>query len=191
MFRIQINPLGKYACRFKITRLPQKIGNGTQQRLGALKIGGISVAEINGTLVGLAADIVSAYVSNNHATPADLVDLIASVHASLTTLGAEPEAPQAAPLIPAVPIRKSVTPDAIICLEDGKPFKSLKRHLRSSYDLTPDQYRAKWGLPADYPMVAPAYAAARSALAKSMGLGRKATAVPPAKRERGSKSKTS
>lgn len=149
------------------------------------------MAELNGTLVGLAADIVSAYVSNNHATPADLVDLIASVHASLTTLGAEPEAPQAAPLIPAVPIRKSVTPDAIICLEDGKPFKSLKRHLRSSYDLTPDQYRTKWGLPADYPMVAPAYAAARSALAKSMGLGRKATAVPPAKRKRGSKSKTS
>lgn len=77
-----------------------------------------------------------------------------------------------------MPIRKSVTPEAIICLEDGRPFKSLKRHLRTSYDLSPEQYRAKWGLPSDYPMVAPAYAEARSALAKSMGLGRKRVDVP-------------
>ncbi len=135
------------------------------------------MAEINPHLVELSADIVSAYVANNSVSQADLAALIASVHSSLTKLGAEPEAPAAAVLVPAVAIRKSVTPDAIICLEDGKPFKSLKRHLSSKFRLTPEQYRAKWGLPADYPMVAPAYAEARSALAKSIGLGRKA---PPA-----------
>ena len=131
--------------------------------------------------VEMAADIVSAYVANNNVQPGDLPGLIAGVHASLSKLGVrEPEAPAAAPLVPAVSIRKSVTPEAIICLEDGKSFKSLKRHLSSKYDLTPEQYRTKWGLPADYPMVAPAYAEARSALAKSMGLGRKA-GVPAAK----------
>jgi predicted transcriptional regulator len=94
--------------------------------------------------------------------------------------------------VPAVPIRKSVTPEAIICLEDGKSFKSLKRHLSSKFDMTPEQYRTKWGLPADYPMVAPAYAEARSALAKSMGLGRKAAAMPvPAKPKRVAKVKAS
>jgi predicted transcriptional regulator len=133
----------------------------------------------NENLVELAADIVSAFVANNNVTTSDLPGVIASVYASLTKLGGEPEAPPAAPLVPAVPIRKSVTPDAIICLEDGKSFKSLKRHLSSKYGLTPEQYRTKWGLPADYPMVAPAYAEARSALAKSMGLGqqRKKTAL--------------
>ena len=133
--------------------------------------------ETSGNIVELSADIVSAYVANNNVTPADLPGLIANVFAVLKRLGSAPEAPVDAPLVPAVPIRKSVTPDAIICLEDGKPFKSLKRHLRSAYDLTPDQYRSQWGLPADYPMVAPAYAEARSALAKAMGLGRKAAAV--------------
>ena len=103
-------------------------------------------------------------------------------------LGGAPAAPAAEPLIPAVSIRKSVTPDAIICLEDGKSFKSLKRHLSSKYDLTPEQYRTKWGLPADYPMVAPAYAEARSALAKSIGLGRK-TRDAPAKAKRAAKAK--
>ncbi|WP_324132344.1 MucR family transcriptional regulator [Bosea sp. (in: a-proteobacteria)] len=142
-------------------------------------------------LIGLTADVVSAYVANNSVTPADLVDLIGNVHASLAKLGTEPEAPPAAPLVPAVPIRKSVTPEAIICLEDGKSFKSLKRHLNSKYDLTPEQYRAKWGLPADYPMVAPAYAEARSALAKSMGLGRKAGASSPVKGKRSAKAKVS
>ena len=133
----------------------------------------------NENLVELAADIVSAFVANNNVTTSDLPGVIASVYASLTKLGGEPEAPPAAPLVPAVPIRKSVTPDAIICLEDGKSFKSLKRHLSSKFGLTPEQYRTKWGLPADYPMVAPAYAEARSALAKSMGLGqqRKKTAL--------------
>jgi len=135
--------------------------------------------ENNEELLDLTTAIVAAYVTRNNVPRTELADLIASVHGSLAKLGAEPEAPAAAPLIPAVPIRKSVTPDAIICLEDGKAFKSLKRHLSSKYDLTPEQYRAKWGLPADYPMVAPAYAEARSALAKSMGLGRKA-AVPAA-----------
>ena len=135
------------------------------------------MADNNEELLDLTTSIVSAYVARNNVPRADLADLIASVHASLAKLGGEPEAPAAAPLVPAVSIRKSVTPEAIICLEDGKSFKSLKRHLSSKYDLTPEQYRTKWGLPADYPMVAPAYAEARSALAKSMGLGRKA-AVP-------------
>lgn len=133
----------------------------------------------NENLVELAADIVSAFVANNNVTTSDLPGVIASVYASLTKLGGEPEAPPAAPLVPAVPIRKSVTPDAIICLEDGQSFKSLKRHLSSKYGLTPEQYRTKWGLPADYPMVAPAYAEARSALAKSMGLGQQRRKTAP------------
>ncbi|BCG83348.1 MucR family transcriptional regulator (plasmid) [Mesorhizobium sp. 113-3-3] len=125
------------------------------------------------TLIELTADVVSAYVSNNPIPMGDLPALIGQVHAALKgTLGgvsaAKPEA-----LEPAVPIKKSVTPDYIICLDDGKKFKSLKRHLSTDYGLTPDEYRARWGLPADYPMVAPNYAAARSALAKTMGLGRK------------------
>jgi predicted transcriptional regulator len=147
------------------------------------------MSETNGNMVELAADIVSAYVANNNVTPSDLPGLIASVFVSLTKLGGEPEAPAAAPLVPAISIRKSVTPDAIICLEDGKSFKSLKRHLSSKYGLTPEQYRTKWGLPSDYPMVAPAYAEARSALAKSMGLGRKAAAAP-AKAKRAAKARS-
>ncbi|WP_027155478.1 MucR family transcriptional regulator [Mesorhizobium sp. WSM2561] len=123
-------------------------------------------------LIELTADVVSAYVSNNPVPVGELPALIDQVHAALKgTIGgplAKPEARR-----PAVPIRKSVTPDYIISLEDGKKFKSLKRHLATHYGLAPDEYRAKWGLPADYPMVAPNYAAARSALAKTMGLGRK------------------
>ncbi|KRE05988.1 hypothetical protein ASE63_06720 [Bosea sp. Root381] len=137
------------------------------------------MSENNQELVAMAAEIVSAYVANNSVQPADLATLIATVHGSLTKLG-EPAAPPAPPQIPAVPIRKSVTPDAIICLEDGKAFKSLKRHLSTAYGLTPEQYRTKWGLPADYPMVAPAYAEARSALARSMGLGQKRRKTQPA-----------
>jgi predicted transcriptional regulator len=125
----------------------------------------------NGDLIDLAADIVSAYVSNNTVPAADLPALIADVYAALQkTSGGEVEAAPE-PLKPAVPVKKSVTPDYIVCLEDGKKFKSLKRHLRTHYDLTPEEYREKWGLPADYPMVAPNYAAARSELAKKMGLG--------------------
>lgn len=146
------------------------------------------MSDTNGNMVELSADIVSAYVANNNVTPSDLPALIANVYAALTKLGEQPEAPSAAPLVPSVSIRKSVTPDAIICLEDGKSFKSLKRHLSSKYGLTPEQYRAKWGLPTDYPMVAPAYAEARSALAKSMGLGRKA-AVAPVKGKRTAKTR--
>ncbi|MER9181431.1 MucR family transcriptional regulator [Mesorhizobium sp. M0767] len=131
-------------------------------------------------LIELTADVVSAYVSNNPVPVGDLPALIGQVHAALkgTVDNVSAEMPEA--LKPAVPIRKSVTPDYIISLEDGKKFKSLKRHLSTHYGLTPDEYRAKWGLPADYPMVAPNYAAARSALAKTMGLGRKPKAPEPA-----------
>jgi predicted transcriptional regulator len=121
--------------------------------------------------IELSADIVSAYVSNNSVPAADLPSLLQSVYSALTkTAQGQQEEPKAE-LVPAVSVRKSITPDAIICLEDGKSFKSLKRHLRTTYDMTPEQYRAKWNLPADYPMVAPNYAKARSELAKTMGLG--------------------
>ncbi len=119
----------------------------------------------------LSAEIVSAYVSKNSVPAADLPSLLNSIHAALTkTAQGQKEEPKAE-LVPAVSVRKSVTPDAIICLEDGKSFKSLKRHLRTTYDMTPEQYRTKWNLPHDYPMVAPNYAKARSELAKTMGLG--------------------
>jgi predicted transcriptional regulator len=123
--------------------------------------------------IGLAAHIVSAFVSNNSVPTGELPALIGSVHAALAKVGSGQ--PDAAPvqLIPAVSIKKSISPDQIICLEDGKRFKSLKRHLRTAYGMTPDEYRAKWGLPSDYPMVAPNYAKARSELATKMGLGRK------------------
>jgi predicted transcriptional regulator len=125
-------------------------------------------------LVGLSTDIVSAYVSHNAVSPTDLPKLIADVHGALRALHSN-EAPVAVEeLKPAVPIRKSVTADFIICLEDGKKFKSLKRHLRTHYNLSPEEYREKWGLPSDYPMVAPSYSATRSKLAKDNGLGRKA-----------------
>ncbi len=121
--------------------------------------------------IELAADIVSAYVSNNSVPSGDLPSLISDVHLALTKVGnGAAEVPAEAPK-PAISVKKSITPDYIICLEDGKKFKSLKRHLRTQYDMTPEQYREKWGLPADYPMVAPNYAKARSELAKEMGLG--------------------
>jgi predicted transcriptional regulator len=121
--------------------------------------------------IELAADIVSAYVSNNSVPSGDLPSLISDVHSALLKVGGGIiEVPAEAPK-PAVPVKKSVTPDYIICLEDGKKFKSLKRHLRTQYNMTPEQYREKWGLPVDYPMVAPNYAKARSELAKEMGLG--------------------
>ena len=133
--------------------------------------------------VDLAADIVSAYVAKNAVQVADLPSLIASVHSALKQAAkGGGEQPQEK-LEPAVSIKKSVTPDYIICLDDGKHFKSLRRHLRTAYNLTPDQYRAKWNLPSDYPMVAPNYAKARSELAKTMGLGQKS----PAARKRSKK----
>jgi predicted transcriptional regulator len=131
-------------------------------------------------LLELTAHIVSAYVEKNRLPVSGLGDLIASVSASLSGLG-QPATPVAAPLVPAVNPKKSVTPDFIICLEDGKKFKSLKRHLGVHFGLTPDAYRAKWSLPSDYPMVAPNYAASRSLLAKSIGLGRKAPVKSRAK----------
>ncbi len=127
-------------------------------------------------LVGLTAEIVSAYVSNNSVTATDLPGLIGDVHQALARAsgggGAATEAAERGDFKPAVPVKKSVTDDYLICLEDGKKFKSLKRHLRTHYKLSPDQYRAKWDLPPTYPMVAPNYAAARSQLAKKMGLGK-------------------
>lgn len=138
----------------------------------------------NDEIIPLAADIVAAYVSNNTVPPAELPNLIESVQQALLKAAASGTEPPKEELKPAVPIRKSVTPDYIICLEDGKKFKSLKRHLRTHYDLSPQEYREKWGLPADYPMVAPNYAAARSALAKKMGLGQKRK-VAAAKKAKG------
>jgi len=144
-----------------------------------------AMAEGSEEFIAIAADIVSAYVSNNSVASGDLAALIANVHGSLVKLATGATEEPAEELKPAVPIKKSVTADFIICLEDGKKFKSLKRHLRTQYNMSPEDYRAKWGLPPDYPMVAPNYAAARSSLAKSMGLGqqrRKAVeaAVAPA-----------
>lgn len=124
-------------------------------------------------LVELSADIVSAYVSHNALSASDLGKLIASVHATLVGLGGAIEVEEVVELKPAVPVKKSITPEYLICLEDGKKFKSLKRHLRTEYDMSPEEYRAKWGLPPDYPMVAPTYSEARSRLAKTIGLGRK------------------
>lgn len=136
------------------------------------------MSENNEALVDLTAHIVSAFVSNNSVPMAELSALIADTHSALVDLGKELEPVKEERAPPAVPIKRSITPEFLICLEDGKKFKSLKRHLRTAYDMTPEQYRARWGLPADYPMVAPAYAEARSQLAKKMGLGRKAAPAP-------------
>ena len=121
----------------------------------------------NQEILELSADIVAAYVSHNAVPASELPSLISDVVGAISSTQNQPEAEKEAPK-PAVSIRKSITPDYLICLEDGKKFKSLKRHLRTHYDLSPEEYREKWGLPADYPMVAPSYAAARSELAKKM-----------------------
>src|SRR4051794_14743402 len=129
--------------------------------------------------IELAADLVSAFVSKNSLPAAELPALIGNIHDALAKVAnATPEQAVEAPKAPAVSVKKSVQPDYIVCLEDGKRFKSLKRHLRTVYDLTPDQYRAKWGLPHNYPMVAPNYAAARSELAKQLGFGQKRRSEP-------------
>jgi predicted transcriptional regulator len=143
-------------------------------------------------LVALTAEITSAYVANNRVAPLDIPALIASIHSSLGSLGTPSAAvaPEPVALVPAVSIKKSITPDYIICLEDGKKFKSMKRHLATKFGMTPDEYRAKWGLPHDYPMVAAAYASKRSELALSLGLGRKKAepvAEPAPKAARGRK----
>ena len=121
--------------------------------------------------IELTAEIVSAYVSNNTVPTSELSDLINQVHAALAQVANGRGLPRPDAMKPAVPVKKSITSEHIVCLEDGKKFKSLKRHLRSQYNLSPEEYREKWGLPPDYPMVAPNYAAARSRLAKQMGLG--------------------
>ena len=122
-------------------------------------------------LLEMTADIVSAYVGNNSVSAEALPALIANIHAALSGVSNGPVEAEPEPKEPAVPIRKSIAPDFLICLEDGRKFKSLKRHLSSQYGMSPEQYRTKWSLPADYPMVAPNYAKARSELAKQMGLG--------------------
>src|SRR5262245_40826675 len=124
-------------------------------------------------LVELTAEIVSAYVSNNTVVASDLPGVIHNVLDALSRTSAASGRAGREELRPAVPVKRSVTPEYIVCLEDGKKFKSLKRHLRTHYDLSPEEYREKWGLPHDYPMVAPNYAAARSDLAKRMGLGQR------------------
>jgi predicted transcriptional regulator len=128
-------------------------------------------------LTSWTADIVAAYVANNALTGDKLPEIIGSVYGALHKATVQAIEPPKAELIPAVPVKRSVTHDYIVCLEDGKKFKSLKRHLRTHYDLSPEAYREKWGLPRDYPMVAAGYAAARSELAKSMGLGQKKRAA--------------
>jgi predicted transcriptional regulator len=132
-------------------------------------------------LLALAAEVVTAYVGNNTVSPSDLPRVVEAVFKALKgNAGGEIEAEKIKP-VPAVSVKKSIRPDFIVCLEDGKKFKSLKRHLRTSFDMSPEDYRAKWGLPADYPMVAPNYAASRSELAKKMGLGRPRKKAPAAK----------
>ena len=121
--------------------------------------------------IDLTANIVSAYLSNNPTPASEIPNLISQVHSALTRVSSGRSEAPAEPAKPAVSLKKSINPDYLVCLEDGKRFKSLKRHLRAQYNMTPEQYRDKWGLPADYPMVAPNYAVARSQLAKQMGLG--------------------
>jgi len=129
-------------------------------------------------IIEMTADIVSAYVGNNTVATADLPNLIQSIHRALTGVAAGTDMVEAAPKEPAVPLKRSITPDFLICLEDGRKFKSLKRHLRTKYNMSPEEYRAKWGLAKDYPMVAPNYAKARSELAKQMGLGQGGRKAP-------------
>jgi len=138
-------------------------------------------------LIGLTAQIVAAFVENNSISAADVPTLIENIHGALRGVALGGSAIPLAPQVPAVSVRKSLTPEYIICLEDGRQFKSLKRHLNTKYNMTPDEYRAKWDLPKDYPMVAPNYAKTRSDLAKEMGLGQAArkSAQQPAKRTPG------
>jgi predicted transcriptional regulator len=127
--------------------------------------------KVPSSYIELTAGIVSAYVSNNAVAAGDISSLISQVHTALLRISNGQSEPPADMVKPAIAVKKSITPEYIICLEDGKKFKSLKRHLRTQYDMTPEHYREKWGLPPDYPMVAPNYAEARSQLAKKMGLG--------------------
>lgn len=157
-----------------LDRIARLESPGRRSRSGGLTrhtVGVTTAMNESSNHIELAAEIVSAYVSNNSVPSSELPTLLSDVHAALVRVasGAQPVVAEAAK--PAVPPKKSITSDYIICLEDGRKFKSLKRHLRTQYNLSPEEYREKWGLPSDYPMVAPAYAKARSALAKQMGLG--------------------
>lgn len=152
-------------------RISQSHNRHCQARLGKETLVDAARLDERSELLEMTADIVSAYVGNNSVSANDLPSLISNIHAALSQVSTgvvevEPEIKE-----PAVPIRKSISPDFLICLEDGRKFKSLKRHLRTKYDMSPEEYRAKWGLAKDYPMVAPNYAKARSDLAKQMGLG--------------------
>ena len=138
-------------------------------------------------LLALTSEIVSAHISNNAVARDDVAELIQSVFDKLNGLGAEDATPVA--LTPAVPIRRSVTDDYLVCLEDGRKLKTLKRHLMTAYNMTPEEYRAKWGLKPDYPMVAPNYSAIRQELAKKIGLGRKRPAPTPAPKPTGKRSR--
>jgi predicted transcriptional regulator len=129
-------------------------------------------------IIEMTADIVSAYVGNNAVAAVELPNLIQSIHRALAGVSTGTEVVEQAPKEPAVPIKRSITPGFLVCLEDGRKFKSLKRHLRTKYNMSPEEYRAKWGLPKDYPMVAPDYAKARSDLAKQMGLGQGGRQAP-------------
>ena len=124
-------------------------------------------------LLRMSVEIVSAYVSNNSIAATQVPDVINTVYGALSSINGQPVSESAETQKPAISVRRSVNPDHIVCLEDGKKLKMLKRHLRAAYGMSPDEYRAKWGLPADYPMVAPNYAQQRSAFAKQIGLGRK------------------
>jgi predicted transcriptional regulator len=149
------------------------LSNYYDTRIAVARFGGKQMANsdsASSNKISLSADIVAAYVTHNSVPPGGLPALIESVHGALSNLGAVEAVPKAEVLVPAVPIRKSIAPGFLICLDDGKKFKTLKRHL-ADLGMTPDEYRTKWSLPKDYPMVAPDYAATRSALAKKLGLG--------------------
>lgn len=152
--------------------------NGEGNKLDEQKVIFSMEENVANDLIDLTADIVSAYVANNSVAADDLPTLIAEVHQALARTHAGLLEPEPEPQKPAVNPKRSIFADYIICLEDGKKFKSLKRHIRTHYDLSPEEYREKWGLPPDYPMVAPNYAAARSALAKKMGLGQRRKPAP-------------
>jgi len=139
----------------------------------------------NDDLLRMTADVVTAYVGNNTVAPTELADVIRTVHASLQQAQASETTVAASPK-PAVPVKKSITPDYLICLEDGRELKMLKRHLRTTYNMTPDEYRTKWGLDPDYPMVAPNYARRRSEFAKQIGLGQKRRRAGAAEGDAGS-----
>lgn len=138
-----------------------------------------------GDVLRMAVDIVAAYVGNNSVPASQVPEVINTVYGSLTSLNGEAMESRSDPPKPAVSVRRSVHPDYLVCLEDGKKLKMLKRHLRAAYNMTPDEYRAKWSLPADYPMVAPNYAAQRSEFAKKIGLGKKKSPKSPRRGRRG------